>query len=311
MKRGDLIRGLLTAALLAGALPPARARSQEAAPPAQNPLVRVYLLGRADLPPITGDVAASLTLQYRSGRGETLFLPRLAPEARVSDGPGPGIGMIRGLVGSRSVVELFWKSEVPTGAGDSGPRAAQESPAAAGAPATPGPGQAPDPRELLRRAHQGPSFAARIPASKLAHVASAWVTVRRGDETWTSEEFQGPSVRKPSEEESLAGVERHLGLLFERAVAGTTFMMVRPQTQLLLRDLAWLAPYGFLDGSGAFEDKRQSCLAMARSMEDACAMADWGRLETLTLQSRPQVQGMEALHRETPRPDVPTLDHEP
>jgi hypothetical protein len=303
------VRDFLAAALLATALAPIGARAQDERVAEPSHLVRVYLVDRRDRLPMNGDVAASLTLRYRSGRGETILLPRIAPEARGSGESDAKIGALRGFVGSRGMAELFWRSDTSSGSGAAAPRTRPEAspPSEAAKSAAP----SPDPRDVLRRAHQGPFFAASIPASKLSRVASAWVTLRRGDQTWTTEEFQGPSVPKPTDEESLAGVENRLNILRQRADAGTTFMMVRPQAQLLLRDLAALAPYGFLDGTGAFEDRRQSCLAIARAIDDACSAGDWGRLSRLTLECRPVVQGMKELHPAPPRPNVPTLDHEP
>jgi hypothetical protein len=273
------------------------ARAQDARPSDASGTVRVYVVDRR-AGPMAGlqDTAASLTLRYRTGRGETVLLAR-APGERP---PGEGTeGMIRGLIGSGEFVELFWSDgRVPS------PSAAPEERHEGGHPL-------PAARDVLRRAHRGPCFAASIPASHLADVTSAWVTVRRGSVSWSSEEFQGPSAPVESDEALLSAVDRTLHSLEDRVNEGASFMMLHPQAVILVAELAKLAPAGFHDDRGDFERERQWCLGVARAIDNSVAYGDWGQVATLSQQCRPRVRAMESLRHEPERPTVPTLDHQP
>ena len=267
------------AALLAAVLPGARAQDARAD-------LRVYLLDRR-VAASPADTAASLTGRYRNGRGETLLLARVAGDH--SSG-GSSVGMIRGLVGSPAFVEVFWN-------GDRGSAAAP----AAGDRA----------RDTLRQAHQGPYFTALLPESRIGEIVSAWITVRRGDSSWTSEEFQQPSAATEPDAAVLAAVDRTLRTIQDRVTQGTTFMMLNPQAVLLTSELAKLAPTGFMDDSGVFENDRQGCLGLSRAMENSVAFGEWGRVATLSLQCQPRVRSMESFRPEPAHPEVPTLDHQP
>lgn len=135
--------------------------------------------------------------------------------------------------------------------------------------------------------------------------------MRRGDVSWTSEEFQGPSARAESDEELLAAVDGTLRTLQDRVNEGATFMMLHPQAVALIAELAKLAPAGFRDDRGEFESERQWCLGVARAIDNSVAYGDWGQVATFAQQCRPRVRSMEALRREPERPEVPTLDHQP
>ena len=149
--------------------------------------------------------------------------------------------------------------------------------------------------EVLRRAHRAPSFAAAIPSSRISDIVSATVTVRLGSSTWTSEEFQGPAAPVASEESAVADLERALRTVQERAGNGASFMMLKPAVDHLIRALAKLAPAGFRDSSGAFEQDRQWCLAMARGIDEACDYGNWGQMQTLSLGCGPRVKRMQSL----------------
>jgi hypothetical protein len=272
------------------------ARAQEARSSEGSGIVRVFVVDRRSGPMANlQDAAASLTLRYRTGRGETVLLRRTSGERPPAEGAE---GEIRGLIGSGDFVELFW-SDGRTSSGSTAPEDRRE------------PAPLPPARDVLRRAHHGPCFAASLPAARLSEVTSAWVTVRRGGVAWSSEEFQGPTAPVESDEALLSGVDRTLHTLQDRANDGATFMMLRPQAVILVTDLAKLAPAGFRDDRGEFEHQRQACLGAARAIDDSVAFGDWGLVSSLAQQCRPRVQAMESLRREPERHDVPTLDHQP
>jgi hypothetical protein len=267
----------LSTALLAG-LFLGSAGAQAARTPDGSQLLRVYLILDRQRPErIPDDTAVSMTLQSRSGRGETLLLARVAKES--ADG---GSGAIRGLVGSPYFVEVVWPG--------------------AGSKTTPT-------GEALRRVHQGPSFVAVVPSSRISEATSATVTVRRGESTWSSEEFQGPALPAETEETALADVERALRTTQERAAASATFMMMKPAVDDLIRALARLAPAGFRDSTGAFEQERQWCLAVARAIDDACAYGKWGQIQNLSLSCGPRLKRMESMEAAPRAPEIPTIDH--
>src|SRR5689334_341154 len=105
---------ILPAALILVAYSLPGARAQDARPSEGSGMVRVYVVDRR-AGPMAGlqDAAASLTLRYRSGRGETILLVRAPGERPPGDGAE---GAIRGLIGSGEFVELFWNDVgVPSG----------------------------------------------------------------------------------------------------------------------------------------------------------------------------------------------------
>jgi hypothetical protein len=295
-------RGRIVAvALLACAYAAPGARAQEEQRPSAG--FRVYVIDRAAPGRSLEDVAVSLTVRYRTGRGETLLLSRVTedPGARGA-GDAPAAGAIRGLVGSAEYVELYW-----TGRTGGEPRPKSEAPRGE----RPSGRALPPARDVLAKAHRGAFFTADFPGSRVIEAAAAWVTVRRGSESWTSEEFQGPSAPAEPEGATLAAVDRTLRTIEERSGVGATFMMLRPQVVLLIAELAKLAPAEFMDDSGAFGEERRRCLAYARAIENSCAYGDWGQVATLSLQCEPRVRAMESLRNEPARPEVPTLDHQP
>lgn len=267
----------LSTALLAG-LFVGSAGAQAARSPDGSQLLRIYLiLDRQHPERVPEDTAVSMTLQSRSGRGETFLLARVAKETAAG-----GSGAIRGLVGSPYFVELVWPGGSPK--------------------ATPT-------GEALRRVHQGPSFVARVPGSRISEATSATVTVRRGESTWSSEEFQGPALPAKTEETAIPDLERALRTIQERTASGASFMMMKPAVEELLRALARLAPAGFRDSTGAFEQERQWCLAVARAIDDACAYGKWGQIHNLSLTCGPRVKRMQAMETVPRAPEIPTVDH--
>jgi len=271
-----MIRALSTA-LLAG-LFLGTAGAQPTRSPEGSQVLRIYLiLDRQHPERVPEDTAVSMTLQSRSGRGETLLLARVAKEPA-----NGGAGAIRGLVGSPYFVELAW----PDGGSKTTPTG-----------------------EALRRVHQGPSFVATVPSSRISEAISATVTVRWGESSWSSEEFQGPALPAETEETAMADVERALRTTRERAASGATFMMMKPAVDELIRALARLAPAGFRDSTGAFEQERQWCLAIARASDNACAYAEWGQIQNLSLSCGPRVKRMESMEAVPRAPEIPTIDH--
>ncbi|HLY10289.1 MAG TPA: hypothetical protein VKW04_13360 [Planctomycetota bacterium] len=293
---------LVLTALFAGS-----GRAQEGSMDSQR-TVSVYLIDRGNSALKLDDAAACLTIRRRSGTGATVLLARVSPESWTGGANGEDIGILRGLVGSPAVVELFWH-----GSSGRGPREEDVPKPRADAPAPPRPGgpepkQTQDPRDLIRRAHRGSRFVASLPASQLAEVTSAWVSIRLGSRSWTSEEFGGPSVPEQTEAAVLAEMERLLKTIRDRVNDGASFMNLRPPSVRLVGALAKLSPEGFWEPTGTFEGERQGCLALARSMEDACSRGDWGRMSTLSLQCEPRVRNLASLRKEPERLEVPTLD---
>ena len=254
------------------------AGAQAARIPDGSQLLRVYLiLDRQHPERVPDDTAVSMTLQSRSGRGETLLLARAAKEPA-----DVGAGAVRGLVGSPYFVELAWPG---------------------GGPKTTPTGEA------LSRVHQGPSFIAIVPSSRISEATSATVTVRWGESTWSSEEFQGPALPAETEETAIADLERALRTIQDRSASGASFMMMKPAVDDLIRALARLAPAGFRDSTGAFEHERQWCLAVARAIGNACAYGEWGQIQNLSLSCGPRVKRMESMEAVPRAPEIPTIDH--
>lgn len=232
--------------------------------------VRVYLVDRAVPDRDFKDAVAVLTLERPNGRGKTFLLPRISTPPC-----GEARGLIRGVPGTPYFVEL--------NLGDAN-------------------GEGPAP--------QGGCFGTKIPAELVSEPFTATVTVRLGNLSFTSEEFQGPRSKDDDVEEAAARVDRTLAVLRERAEQGAGFMDLRPAAVELIRDLARLSPAGFEDRSGAFERDRQWCLAQARAIEKAVTAGETGRIDELTRRCGPRLQNMKSsLAREKkseplPEPEV-------
>lgn len=113
---------ILPAAFILAAYALPGARAQEARPSEESGTIRVYVVDRR-IGSMAGlqDAAASLTLRYRTGRGETVLLGRAVAERALGEGAE---GAIRGLIGSGEFVELFWgDGRVSSGPGPPRPRA--------------------------------------------------------------------------------------------------------------------------------------------------------------------------------------------
>ena len=258
--------------------------------------VRVYLIDRIAPDRVYKDAVAVLTLERPSGRGRTFLLPRVDMVATPGEKPsGPGI--IRGLPGTPYFVEL--------NVGDTAPPAAEkheEEPK--GKEASSG--------EILRRVHHGAYFAKRIPANLVSEPFTATVTIRMGDLTFTSEEFQGPRTAKDAPEEVAARVDRSLEALTDRARQAAGFMDLRPAVVELTRDLSKLAPQGFEDSTGAFELNRQWCLAHARAIERACYDGNHEQIAELSMKCGPRLNEMTSfLTRSKDKPKEPEKEPEP
>ena len=258
--------------------------------------VRIYLIDRAAPDRVFKDAVAVLTLERPSGRGRTFLLPRVDMVATPGENRS-GPGLIRGLAGTPYFVEL-------TAGGDA-------------APAAPEKHEAPKDKEMsaaevLRRVHRGAYFARRIPAGLVSEPFTATVTIRMGDLTFTSEEFQGPRGSKDAPEEVAARVDRSLVGLTDRARRGAGFMDLRPAVVELTRDLSRLAPQGFEDTTGAFELNRQWCLAHARAIERACYDGNHEQIAELSLRCGPRLNEMTSfLTRSKDKPKEPEKEPEP
>ena len=269
---------------------PAQERKEE-----ETREIRVYLIDRIAPDRVFKDAVAVLTLERPSGRGRTFLLPRVDQVATPGEKPsGPGI--LRGLPGTPYFVEL--------NVGDTAPPAAEkeEEPK----------GKEPSSGEILRRVHHGAYFGKRIPANLVTEPFTAPVTIRMGDLTFTSEEFQGPRTSKDAPEEVAARVDRSLEALTDRARRSAGFMDLRPAVVELTRDLSKLAPQGFEDSTGAFELNRQWCLAHARAIERACYDGNHEQIAELSLKCGPRLNEMTSfLTRSKDKPKAPEKDPEP
>jgi hypothetical protein len=237
--------------------------------------VRVYLIDRTTPERDFKDAVAVLTIERPSGRGRTFLLPRADAACDETT------GLIRGLPGTPYFVEM--------NSGDGTPPAKEETKAG----------------EILRRVHQSGCFAGKIPASLVSEPFTATITIRLGNLTFTSEEFQGPRTKSDDLPDAAARVDRSLALLKERAGQLAGFMDLRPAVVELLRDLARLSPAGFEDVTGAFERDRQWCLAQARAIEKACYDGDTTRIVELTQLCGPRLQEMKTTLARTKRPETP------
>jgi hypothetical protein len=239
--------------------------------------IRVYLIDRASPDRVYKDAAAVLTLERPSGRGGTFLLPRVDMVATPGERP-TGPGLLRGLPGTPYFVEL--------NVGDTPPPAPEkyeppkEKEMSAG--------------EVLRRVHRGAYFARRIPASLVSEPFTATVTIRLGELTFTSEEFQGPRTAQDAPEEVASRVDRSLEVLADRARRAAGFMDLRPAAVELTRDLSKLAPQGFEDASGTFELNRQWCLSHARAIERACYETNHEQIVSLSQRCGPRFSEMNA-----------------
>jgi hypothetical protein len=240
--------------------------------------VRVYLVDRASPDRVFKDAAAVLTLERPGGRGRTFLLPRVdmvATPGERSSGPG----LLRGLPGTPYFVEL--------NAGDASPAASEKH--------EPPKDKEMSAAEILRRVHRGAYFARKIPADLVSEPFTATVTIRLGELTFTSEEFQGPRTPKDAPEEVAARVDRALADLADRARRSAGFMDLRPAVVELTRDLSKLAPQGFEDSTGAFELSRQWCLSHARAIERACYEGNHEQILELSQKCGPRLNDMTAM----------------
>jgi len=245
--------------------------------------VRIFLLDRTTPERAVKDAAAVLTLERKSGRGETFLFPRATKEAPAM---GAEPGMIRSLVSTPYFVEFSLEDPAPA----PGREETKKPDAADGATE---PKQPLSSDEVLRRARKGTWFSRRMPVSAFSEPFTATVTIRLGNLTFTSEEFQGPRSAHDTPKEAAARVDRSLETLRERIKDSAGFMDLKPVVGELTRELSKVAPAGFEDGTGAIERDRQWCLAMARAMGDACDQGNTERIRELSLQCGPRMKQMQ------------------
>jgi hypothetical protein len=223
---------------------------------------------------------ASLVVERESGESATYLLP-LVEQTSPDSGTAPG--MIRGLVGTPYFVEMW----IEDGKAKPGPRAPGLAP---GKPGHPAPGHLLTSEEVLHRAHRGPCFQQRIPASLLTGPYQATITVRLENETISSEQFQSPSSPP---KEAAAGALQAVEALWTHVEAGAKFMELKPLARDFTRNLEMLAPTGFACDRGAFEDDRQWCLSLGRAIEKACDQGNTGMLQNLSAQCKPPLHRMQ------------------
>ncbi|MBV8881698.1 MAG: hypothetical protein JO332_17205 [Planctomycetaceae bacterium] len=276
MKYSTVIAGMtLLGAALGG---PALAQQKDAG--AETREVRVYFIDRAaPRRPLKGAVA-SLTVDRRAASSSTYLLSLVEQPSAAALPSTPGL--IRALSGTPYFVEL-----VP----DVKPATTDQDRRRATAVVHETPGQLLSPTDALRRAHAGPCFVGRIPAPIVSGPFQASVTVRLGEETLSSEEFQDKIVRP---EESLGGALKAAQTLWDRVESGSSYMDLKPAARDFTKRLMRLARVGFQDPTGNFERDRQWCLASARAIEDACDQGNTGTVQNLAKQCEPRLKQMEA-----------------
>jgi hypothetical protein len=264
--------------------------------------LRIFVLDRTTPDRSFKDAAAVLTLTRKSGRGQTILIPRALKEAPVpADGVAPG--MIRGLISTPYFVEM------DLGDGAAAPRRESAAPAPTPedgrkADAAPAPLSA---DEVLRRSRKGTWFTRKLPASLFSGPFTATVTIRIDTLTFTSEEFQGPRLAHDAPDDAAARVDQTLQTLRHRAEESAKFMDLKPAADELIRDLSKIAPAGFEDGSGEVERHRQWCLALARGIEDATDYGNATRIQDLSLECAPRMKEVRTLLEQMKkREPVPT-----
>lgn len=261
--------------------------------------VRVYLIDRRTPERVYKDAAAVLTLERPFGRSQTFLLPLVSKPAPA---PAGAAGMIRGLPGTPYFVELNLDPHAAPGA----PEKRETERVEGKTPPGPLPG-----REVLRRVHQGATFAQKIPRSALSDPFTATVTIRLGSTTFTSEEFQKSQGSGDDPEAVAARIERSLETLQARAREQAGFMDLRPIVVDLIRELSRLAPAGFEDGSGRIELDRQWCLAHARAIERASYDGDTSQVLDLSLKCGPRLREMQSILAGTKKEPDPELPKQP
>jgi hypothetical protein len=266
--------------------------------------VRIYLLDRATPDRNLKDAVAVLTIEQPTGRGKTFLLPRVA-KGTPTPGEDRATGLIRGVQATPYFVEL------QTG------EAAAAEPARADLPPEKGKEEAAAPppgREVLERIHRhGVYFARKIPAQVFSGSWTATVTIRLGNLTFSSEEFQGQAPAGAALVDVGEKVDQSLALLRTKAQDNVGFMDLKPAAVRLRREIGQLAPAGFEDGSGEFERHRQWCLALARRIDDAVDRGDNAVVIDLSQQCGPRLRDMQStltrMRKETAPPpaEVPPV----
>jgi hypothetical protein len=260
--------------------------------------VRIFMLDRTKPERVTKDAAAVLTLSHRSGRGKTILIPR-SPKEAPAPPEGAAPGMIRTLISTPYFIELDLGDEASApprpAARPAPPEEAEKKADGAPAPLTA--------QEVLRGARKGTWFSRRVPASSFSEPFTATVTIRLGTLSFTSEEFQGPKSSQDTAEQAAARVDQSLVALRERAQESGHFMDLKPAAEDLIRNLSKLAPAGFEDVSGEFEQHRQWCLGLARNIDDYVDRGNSARVQDLSRQCEPRMKEIHSLleqmkHRE-------------
>src|SRR5689334_15882373 len=152
--------------------------------------------------------------------------------------------MIRSLISTPYFVEMDLGDAATPPRRDAAPKAEAPPEGEKKADGAPAPLPA---EEVLRRARKGTWFARRLPASAFSEPFTATVTIRVGDLTWTTEEFQGPKSDHDTPEAAADRVDQSLAALRERAQDSGRFMDIKPAAEDLIRGLSKLAPAGFED----------------------------------------------------------------
>jgi hypothetical protein len=288
------------------------ARAVQDKPAGETREVRIFLLDRTHPERTLKDASASLTLERKSGRGETLLFPI---ETKLPSVPDESVapGLIRGLISTPYFVLLDLGEPPGARRGEEArkPEADHEAEKAAAASAADAPLSSQD---VLRRARKGTWFSRKMPASAFSVPFTATVTIRLGALTYTTEEFQGPRSPHESPQELASRVDRSLERLQTRAAESASFMDLKPLAGELRRDLSKLAPAGFEDAGGEVERDRQWCLGLARAIDNACDLGNSGAMQQLCLEFKPRMKDLHArLGPPTPKEaePVPTPETPP
>jgi len=265
-----LLRAFLTALLPMTLAAPALVDTRE---------VRIYFLDRPVPRRPLKNAVASLTVIKSSSQSATYLLPLVERPDNT-----PVSGLVRELVSTPYFVEFVLNDEAA-------PKEPGQLGVVPGGPVHETPGQPLNAADVLRRAHAGPCFMKRIPASMLSGPYQFSITLRLDNQTLSTEEI--PSDVSPPAE-AVEGALQATRTMWDRVEAGTTYMELKPVTRDFMKNLIKLARTGFEDDTGKFELDRQWCLAQARAIEKACDEWTPALVQLLSKQCEPRLKQMQA-----------------
>jgi len=241
--------------------------------------VRIYFLDRPVPRRPLKNAVASLTVTKSSSQSATYLLPLVERPDNT-----PVSGLIRELVSTPYFVEFVQNDA-------SAPKEPGQLGVVPGGPVHETPGQPLNAADVLRRAHAGPCFMKRIPASMLSGSYQFAITLRLDNQTLSTEEIPS-DVSSPGE--AVEGALQAIRTLWDRAEGGTTYMELKPVSRDFMKNLVKLARTGFEDDTGKFELDRQWCLAQGRAIDKACDEWNPGLVQLLSKQCEPRLKQMQA-----------------